>query len=388
MSLLILRSRKSSLVAFRAGKPRPVGGELHVTGSPYNPSRSECDAPLIVTNNFSTKDEIMFLAGDIGGTKTTLALYSREQGARRPLAERTFPSTEYSGLEAIVDEFLKSEKCVVTHAAFGIAGPITGRAVKTTNLPWVVSEEKIAEKLKVKHAHLINDLEAVASGVPLLHEDDLVTLNEGKSADGGAVGVIAPGTGLGEAFLTFDGSRYRAHASEGGHADFAPTGEVEIELLRYLRKKYDHVSYERVCSGMAIPDIYEFLRDAGYGTEPEWLVDELSGVADATPVIVRGAIDEAKSCELCTAALEIFVSVLGAEAGNLALKVMATGGLYIGGGIPPRIISLLEAPSFFKAFKNKGRYSDLMARIPLHVITNPKAALIGAAFYGLEIITL
>jgi glucokinase len=328
----------------------------------------------------------MLIAGDIGGTKTTIGIYSREKGARNPLVERTFPSKSYDSLEAIVDEFLKAENCTVDDAAFGSAGPVSGSTVTTTNLSWVVSEEKIAQKLKIKRTHLINDVEAVAYSIPLLHEGDLVTIKRGEATAEGAIGVIAPGTGLGEAFLTFDRSRYRAHASEGGHADFAPTSEIEIKLLLYLNERYDHVSYERVCSGMGIPDIYQFLRDSGYGEEPEWLAGEIAGVDDATPVIVRGVLREEKSCALCTATLDIFVSVLGAEAGNLALKVMATGGLYIGGGIPPRIISLLEKPSFLRAFKNKGRYSELMERIPVHVITNTKAALIGAAFYGLEIV--
>ncbi len=326
----------------------------------------------------------MLIAGDIGATKTNLGIYSRKKGARKPIAERTFTSKHYESLEAIVEEFLESVSVAVDDAAFGIAGPVIGSQVKTTNLPWMVSEEKIAKKLKVKRVYLINDLEAVAYSVPLLHEDDLFVLNKGKAVEEGAIGVIAPGTGLGEAFLTFDGARYRAHASEGGHADFGPTGEIESNLLKYMSNKYDHVSYERVCSGMAIPDIYRFLRDAGgYDEEPGWLTDELSRVDDATPVIVRGALSEEKACAICTAAIEIFVSVLGAEAGNLALKVMATGGIYIGGGIPPRIIPLLKK-SFPRAFINKGRYTDLMERIPVHVITNPKAALIGAAFYGLE----
>jgi glucokinase len=326
----------------------------------------------------------MLIAGDIGGTKTSLGIYSRERGARRPFVERTFSSKSYDSLEAIIDEFLKSENMTIDDAAFGIAGPVFGSTVKTTNLPWVLSEENIVKKLKVKRAHLINDLEAVAYSVPLLHEDDLFTLNRGKAVVEGSIGIIAPGTGLGEAFLTCEKSRYRAHASEGGHADFAPTSEIEINLLKYLSKKYGHISYERIASGMGIPDIYEFLRDSGYGNEPEWLAEELYDAEDATPVIVKGALNEEKQCELCIVTLDIFVSVLGAEAGNLALKVMATGGLYIGGGIPPRIISSLEKPPFLKAFKNKGRYSDFMERIPVHVITNPKAALIGAAFFGLE----
>jgi glucokinase len=327
----------------------------------------------------------MLIAGDIGGTKTNIGIYTREKGARKPLVERSFPSKQYDSLEAIVEEFLESEPVAVDHAAFGIAGPIVGPKVKTTNLPWVVSKEKILKKLKAKSVNFINDLEAVTYSVPILHEDDLFTLNRGEAVAHGSIGVVAPGTGFGEAFLTFDRSRYRAHASEGGHADFAPSSEIEINLLHYLRKKYEHVSYERVCSGMAIPDIYQFLRDGGYGEEPDWLAVELAGVEDQTSVIVRGALGEEKSCELCTATLDIFVSVLSAEAGNLALKVMATGGLYIGGGIPPRIMSFLEKPSFLRAFKNKGRYSEFMENIPIHVITNPKAALIGAAFYGLEV---
>ena len=327
----------------------------------------------------------MLIAGDIGGTKTSLGIYSREKGAQQPLMERTFVSGNYESLEVILDEFLKYEHLTINRAAFGIAGPVAGSKVKTTNLPWIVSEKNIIKKLKVESAHLINDLEAIAYGVLLLTGDDLHTLNSGEKTKNGTVGIIAPGTGLGEAFLTCDNSGYRAHPSEGGHADFAPVGTVEIELLQYLNKKYDHVSYERICSGRGIPNIYEFLRHTGYGDEPEWLAEELAGVTDITPVIVSRSFDEEKSCALCDTTLDIFLSVLGAEAGNLALKVMATGGVYIGGGIAPRIISSLKKASFLRAFKNKGRFSGLMERIPLHVITNPKAALMGAAFYGLEI---
>ena len=329
----------------------------------------------------------MIIAGDIGGTKTSLGIYSREGGVRHPIRERTFASGDYGSLEEIVVEFLKDEAIPIEHAVFGIAGPVVGSEVKTTNIPWIVSEENITEQLGITSARLINDLEAIALGVPHLTGEDLHTLNDGQRDDRGTMAVIAPGTGLGEAFLIRDNDGYRAHASEGGHADFAPTGTVEIALLQYLRRQYDHVSYERVCSGRGIPHIYAFLRDAGHGEEPPWLAAELAAVDDATPVIIANALHEERPCPLCTATLDIFASVLAAEAGNLALTVMATGGVYIGGGIAPRILPALQRPSFLRVFTQKGRFAGLMERMPLHVITNPKAALIGAACYGLERMT-
>jgi len=195
--------------------------------------------------------------------------------------------------------------------------------------------------------------------------------------------VIAPGTGLGEAFLASNGERYRAHPSEGGHASFAPNDDLQIELLRYLQKRIGHVSCERVCSGLGLPNIYAFLKDSGYAEEPDWLAAKLASAADPTPVIVTTALDAERSCELCLATLRTFVSILGAEASNLALKVLATGGVYIGGGIPPRILPVLQEPYFMRAFLNKGRFTDIVERMPVHVILNPKAALLGAASYGL-----
>lgn len=326
----------------------------------------------------------MIIAGDIGGTKTNLGLYSRERGARNPLREAMFVSGDYESLDAIVSDFLNDEVLTVEHAVFGIAGPVVGSEVNITNLPWTVSKEGISEKLRVKRIHLINDLEAIAHSIPHLTGEDLHTLNSGQRDDRGTMAVVAPGTGLGEAFLVHDNDGYRAHASEGGHVDFAPTDAVEIKLLQYLRQRYGHVSYERVCSGRGIPDIYAFLRDSRHGEEPEWLAEELAAVSDVAPVIIANALHGEKSCPLCAATLDIFLSVLGAKAGNLALTVMATGGVYIGGGIAPRIIPALQRPSFSQAFTSKGRLSGLMEGIPLHVITNPKAALIGAARYGLE----
>ncbi|UCG64488.1 MAG: glucokinase [Deltaproteobacteria bacterium] len=326
----------------------------------------------------------MLLAGDIGGTKTNLGIYSIEKGPREPLIEATLPSGEYHSLEALISTFLKQVTVNIDCASFGVAGPVVKGKSKITNLPWVIDETQLEEMLKLRSVHLFNDLEAIAYGVPLLESGDLHTLNEGTAIPGGAMAVIAPGTGLGEAFLTWDGMRYRVHSSEGGHSDFAPTNTVEIDLLQYLHETLEHVSYEQICSGHGMPNIYAFLRDRGYALEPAWLADQLSSADDPTPVIVNAALDAERPCELCSTTLRIFVSVLGAEAGNLALKVLATGGVYLGGGIPPRIMPALESKIFLEGFTQKGRFSGLVASIPVHVIINPKIALIGAASHGLE----
>jgi len=325
----------------------------------------------------------MLLAADIGGTKTNLAIFSPEAELRAPLAEATFPSAGYPSLEAVVLEFLSQVDVEVERASFGVAGPVVAGRATITNLPWVMDEEQLQAALHLSSVRLLNDLAAIAHAVPFLEPADLHTLNEGQPAPDGNIAVVAPGTGLGEAFLTWDGSRYRPHASEGGHADFAPTNPLEIELLRYLHDRFEHVSYERVCSGRGLPNIYAFLKDSGYADEPAWLAEELAAADDPTPVIVNTAL--ARECELCVATLDTFVSILGAEAGNLALKVLASGGVYLGGGIPPRILPALEQGPFMQAFRSKGRMSDLLASVPVHVILNPKAALLGAACHGLEL---
>jgi glucokinase len=328
----------------------------------------------------------VLLAGDIGGTKTNLGIYSLEKGPREPLIEATFPSSEYPSLEMLVNTFLAQASVKVDNAVLGVAGPVVGGQARITNLPWVIDATNLGETLNMKSVHLLNDLEAIAHGVPLLEPGDLHTLNEGIPAPGGTMAVIAPGTGLGEAFLTWDGSRYSAHPSEGGHADFGPSHPLEIDLLRYLNERFEHVSYERICSGLGLPNIYAYLKDCGYSEEPPWLAEQLAAADDLTPVIVNAALSTEVQCKLCTAALDIFVSVLGAEAGNLALKVLATGGIYLGGGIPPRIISALESGRFMEAFTHKGRLSEMLTRIPVHVILNLKIALIGAASHGLEVL--
>jgi len=321
----------------------------------------------------------------VGGTKTNLGVFSSEKGPRVPIAESTFSSGDYPSLETLVDDFLDHVDVKVERAAFGVPGPVVAGRVKATNLPWLIDEKKLKAELKLLDVVLLNDLEAVAHAVPSLEPADLHTLNEGKPVHEGAIGVIAPGTGLGEAFLCWDGSCYRSYSSEGGHADFAPNNPLEIDLLHYLQRRFGHVSYERVCSGRGLPNIYSYLKESGKADEPDWLVEQLTVTDDPTPVIVNAALDPDKPCELCMAALETFVSILGAEAGNLALRVLATGGVYLGGGIPPRILPALEHQRFVEAFRGKGRLSELLANIPVHVILNPKAALLGAACRGLEI---
>lgn len=329
----------------------------------------------------------MLLAGDIGATKTRLGIFSTEKGPRQPLVQKTFTSRSYPGLAALVREFLSEIEFDVARASFGVAGPVIDDRVEVTNLPWTVDADELTETLGLRSVQLLNDLSAIANGVPLLESDELYTLQEGERDATGAIAVVAPGTGLGEAFLTWDQDRdrYRPHPSEGGHADFGPMTPRQIQLLRYLWARYEHVSYELVCSGMGIPNLYAYYRGGAYAEEPEWLADRLAAADDPTPVIVSTALDEGLECELCTLTLNTFVSILGAEAGNLALKVMATGGVYLGGGIPPRILPALEDERFLEAFRNKGRHWGLMERMPVKVILNPEVAIVGAASYGLDV---
>ncbi|MBL7201581.1 MAG: glucokinase [Anaerolineae bacterium] len=328
----------------------------------------------------------MLLAADIGGTKTNLAIVDSERGPRVPWVEATYPSSRYLDLETLVGEFLSQRDLSVDRACFGVAGPVIDGRATITNLPWAMEEAQLAKALRLSEVRLLNDLECIAYAVPLLEERDLCTLNDRLPAVGGAIAVIAPGTGLGEAFLIGDGSRYRACPSEGGHADFAPSNALQLDLLRYLQDVYGHVSCERVCSGVGLPNIYAFLKASRYAEEPAWLADRLSRSADATPIIVGNALDRDQRCDLCVATLDLFVSILGAEAGNLALKVLSTGGVYLGGGIPPRILPALSGGKFMRAFRNKGRFSEMIARIPVHVILDPTVALLGAAAYGLEVL--
>ncbi len=325
------------------------------------------------------------LAGDVGGTKTNVAIYSKERGVYAPLLEATFPSAAYAGLAELLREFLAQTDYQIDRACFGVAGPVVNGRARITNLPWVLDEAQLADELGLESFTLLNDLVAIASGVPSLQPEDLRLIHPGQVQPGGVMAVVAPGTGLGEGYLIWDKRRYRAHASEGGHCDFAPTNALEIELLRYLQARLGRVSYERVCSGLGIPNIYAFLRDSGYAEEPAWLAEQLATAPDPTPVIMKTAQDQEQPCELCRKTLEVFVSILGAEAGNMALRVLATGGVYLGGGVPTHLLDALDSDTFRASFRNKGRLSSLMMQIPVYVILNPKIALLGAAAYGFEL---
>jgi glucokinase len=325
----------------------------------------------------------MLLAGDVGGTKTNLAVFSPENGPYKPLVEATFPSGRYASLEAMVGEFLSKVDVQIERASFGVAGPVVAGRAAITNLPWTIVERQLQEVLDLSSVKLLNDLAAIAYAAPVLKPSDLHTLNQGEPVPGGTLAVIAPGTGLGEAFLTWDGVRFSPVPSEGGHASFAPTDALQVDLLRYLQQRFEHVSFERVCSGKGLPNIYAFLRDSGHADQPDWLAARLAEADDPNPIITKAALG--KECELCVATMNTFVSILGGEAGNLALKVLATGGVYLGGGIPRRILPLLQAEQFMQSFADKGRFTALLSRVPVHVILHPKAALFGAACYALEL---
>jgi len=321
----------------------------------------------------------MILAGDIGGTNTRLALLEMEDKWPRVIVEQTFPSREHKSLDEIVRQFLGEHGLTIKRACFGVAGPIRNRRSKPSNLPWVVDADQLATLFGFDAVTLVNDLEANAFGLVALEAKDFAVLNEGAPESEGNTAIISAGTGLGEAGLHFEGKMRRPFASEGGHADFAPRNELEIELLRYLIPQFHHVSYERVLSGPGLLNIYTFLRDTGRGEEAAWLADEMQE-ADPSAVIARAAL-EGKS-ELCMRALDLFVSIYGAEAGNLALKVNATGGVFLGGGIAPRIIDKLKSPAFMEAFTAKGRMRPLLEAVPVRVILNDMTALLGAALCG------
>ena len=321
----------------------------------------------------------MILAGDVGGTKVHLALYDFTDGKLKYTTDKQYPAKNYSGLEEIVKEFLGTNK--VTAACFGVPGPVRAGRLRLTNLPWTLDSSELSAGLGIQHVFLINDLEANGYGVAELSAEQIYTLSEGDAGQTGNRALIAAGTGLGEGILAWNGRIHVPYPSEGGHTDFAPRTEEEIELLRYLKRKYNgRVSYERVVSGMGLSNIYEFLRDDRGMEEPKWLADEIAAVHDRNSVVTQMALS-AKS-EICSKALDMVVSIYGAEAGNLALKVLSVGGLYVGGGIAPRILEKLKDGTFMKAFTDKGRLSQLLINMPVRIILDSRAALLGAAAYA------
>lgn len=347
----------------------------------------------------------MILAGDIGGTKTNLALFDWTTERVDPVREETFHSGDYTSLEEILEEFLRPPTSstqsdqdatdessdpdddssretavppplVIDAACIGVAGPVIDNRCRTTNLPWVVDGTDIGKRFHIEGVRLLNDLEATAYGILLLRDDEMAALNAGNpSSKKQAMALIAAGTGLGEAILYWDGSRYRPVASEGGHTDFAPNSDTEIELLRHLRSSYLHVSYERVLSGPGLHAIYDYLRDTKKN-EPTWLAEKIKVEDPAATIAQAGLKGEA---EIAKQALDMFAAIYGAEAGNLALKAMALDGVYVAGGIAPKLLSKLKDGTFMRAFTNKGRYKRLMSTIPVKVVMNQKTALLGAA---------
>jgi glucokinase len=322
----------------------------------------------------------MILAGDIGGTNTRLALFEQQGQSLVSVVEETFPSRAHANLETIVSTFRATHPQPIMQACFGVAGPVKQGRCEATNLPWIVDAQVLARELDLTTVGLINDLEANALGITLLKPTDLVTLNPGDETAGGNAALISAGTGLGEAGMYWDGQDYRAIASEGGHSDFAPKNELEMDLLRYLLTQFERVSWERVLSGPGLYHLYTFFRDTGRATEPDWLAAELQH-QDPPSVITRTAL--AGTSVLCELALDLFISLYGAEAGNLALNMKATGGLFVGGGIAPKLIEKLKgSTTFMEAFTAKGRLRSLLEAIPVQVILNDKTALMGAALWA------
>lgn len=331
----------------------------------------------------------MILAGDVGGTKVHLALYRFEGGVLKHIRDQKFPATHYPNLQSVVREFLTSKNPdspdnseEITAACFGVPGPARNNIIRLTNLPWTLDSHQLSGDLGISHLFLINDLEANGYGIAELTPDQIFVLSEGDSSQVGNRALIAAGTGLGEGFLIWDGRTHIPMASEGGHTDFGPRSDLEIELLQYLRSDTQidgHVSWERVCSGIGLKKIYTFLRDVKKMPECPTLQQRM---LREDPNAVIGELGESGENELCAKTLDMFVSAYGAEAGNLALKVLAHGGVYIGGGIAPKILKKMQDGAFMHAFCDKGRMHDLVAHMPVRIILESRAALMGAAAYA------
>lgn len=328
-----------------------------------------------------SKSELI-LAGDVGGTNTRLGLFEVAGGRPRLLIEKTFLSKNYKGLENILEEFLSGQRKIAS-ACFGVAGPVTQEVVIATNLPWWIDIQSLQKIISLKRVEVINDLVANAYGISVLEKRDFEILNSGKIKKGNQA-LISAGTGLGEAILFWDGRQHVPSPSEGGHAEFGPRDHLELELFHYLSDRFDHVSYERVLSGEGLSHIYQFLKDSKrFGSEPSWLSKKMG---EEDPAEVISEVAQLKKNKLCAKALDLFASIYGAAAGNLALQVMAIGGVYVGGGIAPKIIWKLKDGTFMKAFKDKGRLSHIVVHIPVKVIMNERTALLGAAFRAMALL--
>lgn len=327
----------------------------------------------------------MLLAGDIGGTKTLLALVAQRGGTAEVVAEDVFPSRAYGTLQEVVSAFRASHPAPIARAAFSVAGPVIDGRAQITNLPWRLDARSLATTIGVRDVLLVNDLQATAYAIPHLRPEQVTELLPGEADPVGVRAVVAVGTGLGEALLVPDPAGFLALPTEGGHTDFAPRGPLQRRLLADLQRVHEHVSYEHVCSGMGIATLYRFLAARTPEPPPSWLAERLAAGGDVTPALVEGGMDPDRRCSVCRRTLRLLAAILGAETGNAALRGLATGGVYLGGGIPPRILAVLRGRAFREGFLRKGPMSGLMARIPVCVILEPRAALLGAARYGLEL---
>ncbi|MCB2183999.1 MAG: glucokinase [Desulfobulbaceae bacterium] len=321
-----------------------------------------------------------YLAADVGGTKTDLAVFDTKSGYARPLYEATLPSRQYASFSELLHQFLDDKRITIQYACFGVAGPVLANKVQLTNLAWEIDGLEIETEFMIKKVIIINDLVAIASAIPSLTASDLVVLKQGRAVQQGTLGIVAPGTGLGVSYSVWTGEGYQPCASEGGHAGFSPRNQIELELLGFLFTD-QHVSFESLCSGMGLPNIYRFLVTEKHFSEQVWLADALSRRSDPSPVIVQGALDSEKECALCQETVRLFVKILAEACSNLAVTVLARGGIYLGGGIAPRILAFLQEEAFVSRFEARGKMSGLVRNIPVAVIMNPKAALTGAAVY-------
>jgi glucokinase len=323
----------------------------------------------------------MILAGDIGATRVRLAAFETEGNRLQCVVEKSYLSQQHSGLSQILAQFIKTEGIPVHSACLGVAGPVRGGRSKISNLPWIIDSRELAQQLKLDSVGLLNDLEAYAYGIDALESKDFITLSEGVEDAEGNRAVISARTGLGMAGLYWDGFRHHPFACEGGHADFAPRNALEMELLGYLQKKYGRISCERILSGPGIRNIYDFLRDTGKAEEPEWLRRQMDATPDSPPLISQLAL-EGKAA-ICDQALSIFVSIFGAETGNVALNFMSTGGIFIGGVIAAKIVPKMKDSMFMQAFLDKGRMETLLKDMTVRIIVNDDCGMIGAARYTL-----
>ena len=331
------------------------------------------------TDNTGSNNSVRILAGDIGGTKTRLAIFEVTATELETVVEQSYHSQQHATLLEIIEDFLHHHPIAVNAACFGIAGPVRHNKVSTTNLPWHISARQIAEHTGIPRVFLLNDLEANAWGIRSLAEDDFFSLQTAAGDPDGNRAIIAAGTGLGEAGLFHDGVNLLPFATEGGHTDFSPTSELEIELLRFLQQRHQHVSWERLLSGPGLETIHEFLRHFHKVEVPAWLASEM---LDGDPSAAIADAAQSQRDEICEKSLHLFVHLYGAEAGNLALKTMASGGLYIGGGIAPKILDAMKSGAFIKAFLAKGRMQHLLQEMPVQVILNDKTALYGPAVFA------